>query len=120
MWQTLSISINTAAEQNPAKPMVETKNAMRRETREDQASARKNCVKFIPLGSKTERPIFKELRWKAYRLVRVILFLQVLQVSESTTTTSTGTLLQDVFHLITEDVDLKPMEANVTLGCSQR
>ncbi|KAF8099819.1 hypothetical protein N665_0237s0070 [Sinapis alba] len=42
------------------------------------------------------------------------------QVSESTTTSSTGTLLQDVFHLITEDVDLKPMEANVTLGCGQR
>ncbi|KAJ4890168.1 Eukaryotic aspartyl protease family protein [Raphanus sativus] len=42
------------------------------------------------------------------------------QVSESTTTTSTGTLLQDVFHLITEDADLKPVEANVTLGCGQR
>ncbi|WZZ17141.1 hypothetical protein YC2023_110230 [Brassica napus] len=42
------------------------------------------------------------------------------QVSESTTTTSTGTLLQDVFHLVTEDVDLKPVEANVTLGCGQR
>ncbi|KAL0847724.1 hypothetical protein Bca101_020970 [Brassica carinata] len=42
------------------------------------------------------------------------------QVSESTTTTSTGTLLQDVLNLVTEDEDLKPMEANVTLGCGQR
>ncbi|KAJ0253613.1 Eukaryotic aspartyl protease family protein [Hirschfeldia incana] len=42
------------------------------------------------------------------------------QVSESTTTASTGTLLQDVLNLITEDADQKPLEANVTLGCGQR
>lgn len=37
----------------------------------------------------------------------VLLLQTFAQVSVSTTTTSTGRLLRDVFHLITEDEDLK-------------
>ncbi|VVB05335.1 unnamed protein product [Arabis nemorensis] len=39
------------------------------------------------------------------------------QVSNSFTTATTGTLVQDVLHLVTEDARLKPVEANITLGC---
>ncbi|CAH2064399.1 unnamed protein product [Thlaspi arvense] len=41
------------------------------------------------------------------------------QISSSTTTSTTGTLLQDVLHLVTEDADLNPVKANITLGCGQ-
>ncbi|EOA23813.1 hypothetical protein CARUB_v10017028mg [Capsella rubella] len=41
------------------------------------------------------------------------------QIPYSSTTVTTGTLLQDVLHLVTEDEDLKPVNANVTLGCGQ-
>ncbi|CAE6075859.1 unnamed protein product [Arabidopsis arenosa] len=41
------------------------------------------------------------------------------QIAFSSTTVTTGTLLQDVLHLVTEDEDLKPVNANVTLGCGQ-
>ncbi|KFK34378.1 hypothetical protein AALP_AA5G137500 [Arabis alpina] len=41
------------------------------------------------------------------------------QVSNSINTASTGTLLQDVLHLVTENENLKPVEANITLGCGQ-
>jgi len=38
------------------------------------------------------------------------------QIALSSNTVTTGTLLQDVLHLVTEDEDLKPVNANVTLG----
>ncbi|CAN8254748.1 unnamed protein product [Cochlearia groenlandica] len=41
------------------------------------------------------------------------------QVSKSINTTSSGTLLGDVLHLVTEDADLTPVKANITLGCGQ-
>ncbi|AEE78781.1 Eukaryotic aspartyl protease family protein [Arabidopsis thaliana] len=41
------------------------------------------------------------------------------QIALSSNTVTTGTLLQDVLHLVTEDEDLKPVNANVTLGCGQ-
>ncbi|ESQ45380.1 hypothetical protein EUTSA_v10010279mg [Eutrema salsugineum] len=41
------------------------------------------------------------------------------QFSNSITTTTTGSLLQDVLNLVTEDEDLKPINANITLGCGQ-
>ncbi|XP_010550486.1 PREDICTED: aspartyl protease family protein 1-like [Tarenaya hassleriana] len=37
----------------------------------------------------------------------------------SANTSSRGTLFQDVLHLVTEDENLKPVEANITLGCGQ-
>ncbi|EOA25730.1 hypothetical protein CARUB_v10019091mg [Capsella rubella] len=42
------------------------------------------------------------------------------QVSYSNSTVTTGTLVQDVLHLATDDQDLKPVKANVTLGCGQK
>ncbi|KAG7565278.1 Xylanase inhibitor N-terminal [Arabidopsis suecica] len=41
------------------------------------------------------------------------------QIAFSSTTVTAGTLLQDVLHLVTEDEELKPVNANVTLGCGQ-
>ncbi|KAJ0231239.1 Eukaryotic aspartyl protease family protein [Hirschfeldia incana] len=38
----------------------------------------------------------------------------------SSNTSTRGTLVQDVLHLIKEDDDLEPIKANVTLGCGQR
>ncbi|KAG7560451.1 Peptidase family A1 domain [Arabidopsis thaliana x Arabidopsis arenosa] len=42
------------------------------------------------------------------------------QISYSNSTGTTGTLLQDVLHLATEDENLTPVKANVTLGCGQK
>ncbi|KFK34380.1 hypothetical protein AALP_AA5G137700 [Arabis alpina] len=41
------------------------------------------------------------------------------QIPYNTNTVTKGTLLQDVLHLVTEDEDLAPVKANVTLGCGQ-
>ncbi|XP_010507391.2 PREDICTED: aspartyl protease family protein 1-like, partial [Camelina sativa] len=41
------------------------------------------------------------------------------QIPYSSTTVTTGTLLQDVLHLVTEDEGLEPVKANITLGCGQ-
>ncbi|KAL0738296.1 hypothetical protein Bca4012_014506 [Brassica carinata] len=37
----------------------------------------------------------------------------------SSNTSTRGTLVEDVLHLVTEDDDLEPVKANVTLGCGQ-
>ncbi|CAB62657.2 putative protein [Arabidopsis thaliana] len=42
------------------------------------------------------------------------------QISYSNSTGTKGTLLQDVLHLATEDENLTPVKANVTLGCGQK
>ncbi|KAL1199749.1 Aspartyl protease family protein 1 [Cardamine amara subsp. amara] len=39
--------------------------------------------------------------------------------SSSSTTGTTGTLIDDLLHLVTEDENLDPAIANVTLGCGQ-
>ncbi|KAG7565277.1 Xylanase inhibitor C-terminal [Arabidopsis suecica] len=42
---------------------------------------------------------------------------QIQYLSKDTFTS--GTLFEDVLHLVTEDVDLKPVKANITLGCGR-